>query len=86
METKTVKLPQNPFGGVDEQAAQDMFEDMCGGVSQAEHLMRISQNSYPTGTKYDFLMGRGRTKEENFRISAKEAGYTESTIDFFLAL
>jgi hypothetical protein len=83
-----VKLPMNPFGGVDEQAAQDMFEDICGGVARAEQLMRISQNSYPTGTKYDktFKTGHYHSKEDNFRTSALNAGFNAEQIDFFLAL
>ena len=81
--TKTVKLPQNPFGGVDEQAATEMFEEMCGGVGRAQNLMRIWNRCHSTGMKGGMYY---HTKEEVFRNTALADGYTESQIDFFLAL
>lgn len=76
----------NGFGGKDEQAMQDNFEDLCGGVAKAEHLMRIWNNSYKKGSKYDFLMGRGRTKQEVFEKEAKSQGFTDKQIKCFYSL
>lgn len=73
----------NGFGGKDETAMQEQFEELVGGVAKAESLMRIWNNSYKNGTKYDFLMGRGKTKEEVFEAKAKAEGFTQQQINCF---
>ena len=78
-----INLPKNPFGGVDEQAAQEQFEDLCGGVSYAERLMQVWNNSYPTGMKGSRYY---HTKMENFIFKANNEGFTEEQVNFFLAL
>lgn len=70
----------------DEQAATEAFEDLCGGVNKAQRLLQLYKNSYPSGTEYDRLMGRGKTKEEVFARKAKQAGFTDEQIDALLDL
>jgi len=83
-----ITLPKNPFGGVDEQKAQEMFEDLCGGVKKAERLLHLWNDSYPCGTKYDktFKTGFYRSKEQIFWIKAKRDGFTQEQIDMFMGL
>ena len=76
----------NGFGGKNETLMQEQFEELVGGVVKAERLMRIWNNSYKCGTKYDFLMGRGRTKEQVFERKAKSEGFTEQQISYFYQL
>jgi hypothetical protein len=76
----------NGFGGKDERQMQENFEILCGGVSRAERLSSIWDNSYPCGTQMDFLYGRGVTKRQSFEKKAKAEGFTQEQIDFFYAL
>jgi len=76
----------NGFGGKDEQVMQENFEELCGGYKRAERLMYLWNNSYKTGTKYDFLMGGGRSKIEVFEKKAKEDGFTKKQIECFYSL
>jgi hypothetical protein len=77
---------KDPWGGIDEQATQDAFVDFVGGTSRADYLQYLNNQSFPIGTKYDFLYGTGLTKEQVFRKKALNAGYTEKQIDAFLML
>ena len=79
---------KNPFGGIDEQKSQALFEDAVGGVKKAEQMMRLWNDSYPCGTKYDktFKTGFYRSKEQIFNIKAKRDGFTQKQINMFLAL
>ena len=76
-----------PFGfGIDERATSEAFEEYVGGRQRAERLLWIWNNSYPSGTAYDKLMGRGSTKEQVFTVKAKREGFSEQDIDAFLTL
>lgn len=68
-----MKLIRNPFGGVDEQAMQDQFEDLCGGVARAQRLMHLHQRG--------FFRSRAA-----FVAAAARDGYTEAQCDAFLSL
>jgi len=77
-----VKIPRNPFGGVDEQALTDMVEAACGGVDRAFRLVRIWQGCYP-GVRVPWL-GQVPTREQTFRRRAKGQGYSDRAIELFL--
>ena len=83
MKQSNIDLPKNPFGGVDEQAAQEQFEELCGGVSRATQLLRIWERCHSTGMKGCRYY---HTKEEVFRNTAHLDGFTDEQIDFFMAL
>jgi len=78
----------NGFGGKDEKAMQEQFEELCGGVKRAERLMWIWNNSYQIGTKYDqvFKTGFHHTKRQVFDLKAKKEGFTDEQIQCFLEL
>ncbi len=76
----------NGFGGKDERAMQEKFEDLCGGVKRAERLNWIWNNSYPVGTQYDFMMKRGKTKRQVFEEKAKAEGFSDKQIQCFMEL
>lgn len=87
MSKKPFEPIPSPFGTMnDEQRTQDAFVDYVGGTAKAEQLSRIWQNSWPSGTNYDRLMGRGGTKEDVFRAKAKREGFTDEDVDAFLSL
>ena len=69
-----------------EQERQDRFVTAVGGTARAEELDRIYRNSYPHGTEYDRLMGRGLTLEQAFRIRASRAGFSTKQINIYLSL
>jgi len=81
--SKIIDLPQNPFGGVDEQAATDMFEEAVGGVKKAEQMMGLWNNTFKTDMR---PQGRLHTKEELFRTKAITEGFKDEHVDLFLAL
>jgi hypothetical protein len=83
---KTFKAIPGPFGGVDEQATTDAFEQFVGGVRKAQHLLYLYNNSYPHGTEMDRLMGKGRTKDQVFRTKAKREGFTDAHINAFFVV
>jgi len=78
----------NGFGGKDEQAMQEHFEYLVGGVAKAERLMWLWNNSYPNGSKYDqtFKTGHYHSKENVFEYKAKAEGFTQEQINCFHAL
>lgn len=76
----------NGFGGKDETLMQEQFENLVGEISKAERLMQLWNNSYPVGTKLDFLYGRGRTKEQIFERKAKTEDFTQEQINCFYEL
>jgi hypothetical protein len=78
-----------PFLGKETEAEKhEAFEDAVGGVSKAEQMQRLWNDSYPCGTKYDktFKTGFYRSKEQVFWIKAKREGFTQEQIDMFLSL
>lgn len=78
---------KNPFGGIDEQISQELFEQECGGVARATQLLNIWKDSYPKGTLYDKnFTGRYMSKGEVFVKKAMAADFTETQIDMFLSL
>ena len=79
-----IELPKNPFGGVDEQAATNMFEELCGGVARATQLLRIWERCHSTGMKGNrYYLYRRNTVEDDIIIckkcntETKEYGYCE---------
>lgn len=73
-----------PFlGKQTEQERQDEFEDLCGGMAKAERLMKVWNDSYPTGMKHSRYY---HSREDNFRARAKGWGYTDCQIDMFMTL
>lgn len=84
---KPFEVVPGPFGvGPDERATQDAFVEYVGGHHRAERLSYIWQNSYPSGTEYDRLMGRGASKEEVFRRKAVREGFDIEDANAFLKL
>jgi hypothetical protein len=71
---------------LNEQKDTAAFEELCGGVPQAQRLLRLYMNTHGHGTAYDMVMGRGRTKEQVFRKRACEEGFTSEQINAFLRL
>ncbi len=66
--------------------SQDRFVKLVGGTHRADELMRIWNDSYPHGTEYDRLFGRGLTKEQAFERSAIAHGFTKRQINSFRSL
>lgn len=63
---------------VNEVEMQERLIYLCGGRAKTEQLQRIWNNSYPHS-------GYGiKTKEDDFRRQAKEAGYKEEAIELFI--
>ena len=77
---------KNIFGGVDEVAMQEQFEELCGGPRRASRLMFLWNEAYPCGTQYDFLLGKGKTKQQIFESKAKREGFSLEQIKAFLEL
>jgi hypothetical protein len=75
-----------PFGGTDERATTDAFEDYVGGVQRAQRLLRLYNDSYPFGTEMDRLMGRGKTKNQVFRDRARIDGFKPHEIEAFFVV
>jgi len=69
----------------DEQLLTENFE-LLVGVSRAQRLLHIYINSHPYGTQLDFLLRRGRTKEQMFTRKAQFEGFNPSEISAFLEL
>ena len=76
----------NGFGGKDERKMTEYFENLVGGVSRAERLQRIWNNSYSFGTQSDMIVGRGKTKREVFESKALADGFTYEQIECFYEL
>lgn len=72
---------------VNEAAEHAAFEKLVGGTQRAEHMLQIYiHQSWPSGTEYDKLFGRARTKEQNFAVIARNYGFPPVEIRVFLAL
>jgi len=68
---------------IDEQAATDRFEQLCGGVYNAQALLRLWKNTYA----HDHPNPRySQSKEEVFWAIALDSDFTEEQIDAFLDL
>jgi len=80
--SKNFKPVIGTFGGIDEQATQDAFVDFVGGMSRAEALSRISQNSWPSFGAF----GKPVSKTDVFRAKALREGFTKQQIEAFLSL
>jgi hypothetical protein len=61
------------------------FEDLVG-ITRADRLSKIWQNSYPMGTAYDKLFGGGKSKEQVFKETARNSGFWDYEIEAFLEL
>jgi len=60
--------------------------DKIGGVKNADRMMQLLTTSYPSGTAYDRLYGRGKSATEVFKSKARREGFTASQINAFLAI
>jgi len=72
-----------------EQEQHSRFEKMCGGPTNAFHLLHIWQGIYDNRTKLDAMMtgvSKHKHKENKFRNRAKRENYTDSQINCFLSL
>lgn len=67
----------------DEQAENDRFVRLVGGVKKADHMQQIWKMSYPQG---NCGMLKGKSKEEVFREKAKAEGFTDIQVNRFLDL
>jgi hypothetical protein len=84
--SRSIHVP-SPFGtGCDEQAETDAFERLCGGVKRAQRMLYLWNDSYPAGSEYDRMMGRGASKAEVFKAKAKREGFTDEQIAAFMHL
>lgn len=81
-----MEVVKNCFGGKDERAMTDNFEELCGGVKKAQRLFQLWKNSYSAGTKFDMLYGNGQTKSQVFEKKAKQEGFTDEQIKYFYLL
>ena len=70
----------------DEATEHAAFEKLVGGSEKAFRLLYLYCNSFPTGTEYDRLFKRGRTKEQSFILAARDERFPETHINAFLAL
>jgi len=64
----------------DEQELTSRFEDLCGGVYQAQRLFRLWQNAYAhthPNPRYS------KTREQVFEAQARNAGFTDEQIKAF---
>lgn len=77
---------KNVFGGIDEILTQEKFEELCGGPRRASRLLFLWNESYPCGTEYDFLLGKGKNKQQIFESKAKREGFSIEQIKAFLEL
>lgn len=67
----------------DEQAENDRFVRLVGGIEKADHMQQIWKMSYPQG---NCGMLKGKSKEEVFREKAKAEGFTDIQVNRFLDL
>ena len=67
----------------DEQRETERFERLCGGVANAQALLRIWGDSYPQQGAYIF---ERYSKEDVFRRKATAAGFSQRQVNAFLAL
>jgi len=81
---KKFKPVKGPFGGIDEQATVDAFEDYVGGVENAQRLLSIYRNSYPMRGRWGTKDGKSKT--EVFCEKAKQDGFDDNDIDAFLMM
>ena len=81
--SKTFKAIAGPFGGTDEAATHRAFEEFVGGISSAERILRLWNNTYaiPSG-----FSTNGLTKSQVFERVAKREGIPASHIAAFLSL
>ena len=77
------KIP-GPFGGLDEQAMTDQFEELMGGRDRAGRLCSILRDSYPQ-TGYGYWV-KAMSKTEVFRSKASREGFSTREIDAILEL
>jgi len=69
----------------DEQAENDAFVRMVGGVKRADRMQQIWKDSYPQGCLSPFSRS-GKSKEEVFRQKAIDEGFTGEQVNRFLDL
>ena len=86
MKKNKFQVVKDQWGRMDEGATQEAFVIYVGGVAKAEGLLHLWNTSYPVGTRYDFLYGRGKTKEDVFYNKAIREGFTDEEIDAFMLL
>jgi len=67
----------------DEQAENDAFVRMVGGIKRADRMQQIWNASYPHG---NCGMMKGKSKEDVFRENAKREGFTDLQVNRFLDL
>ena len=67
----------------DEQAENDSFVRLVGGVKRADRMQQIWNMSYPQG---NCGLLKGKSKEEVFREKAKAEGFTDIQVNRFLDL
>jgi hypothetical protein len=75
--SKTFKPIPGPFGHIDEAATTQAFEEFMGGVSRAQQILRVWNNSYPSYR---------REKIQNFISAAGREGFKSEEISAFLSL
>ncbi len=68
---------------MDEQEATDRFEDLCGGVSRAQMLLRLWLYACP-GISADVF--NKPTKKDVFKCGAKKEGFSDEQIEAFFNL
>lgn len=56
------------------------------GPAAFDRLMFVWNSSYTTGTAWDRLWGRGRTKESVFKSRAKLEGFSKKCVKDFMEL
>ena len=85
MQRSQSDIGEMPIGEnmIDEQEATDRFEQLCGGVSRAQELLRVWQNSYASPHP---IPTYSKSKEEVFWLSAMARGFSDEQIDAFLDL
>jgi len=69
-----------------EQERQDDFVQLVGGMTRADRLSKISQNSYPMPSWSCELGHHKVSRKEVFRNKAKREGFSDKEINSFLAL
>ncbi len=70
---------------IDEKEKNEKFETLWNGLVGTGRLMVIWRTSYPVGTKYAFLFGKGKKKEDVFRERARQEGFSDQEIEEFLS-
>jgi hypothetical protein len=69
----------------DEGIRTQIFEDLVGGPDRGYRLLRIYQHCGSCRDQYTAKRFR-KNREEYFRRTAKDEGYTDEQIDAFLEL